>query len=69
MSFSQLKQCRAVAMPARTRMRVSTRAFATHLLFASCETGHVAGHLGVASDQPGALLFRGRRSGCLLDSC
>jgi hypothetical protein len=35
--------------------------------FASCATGRDAGHPGVMSDRSRALLFRGRRSGCLLD--
>jgi hypothetical protein len=36
------------------------------LLVAICATGRVAGHPGVVSDPFRALLFRGRRSGCLL---
>jgi hypothetical protein len=38
-------------------------------VFAICATGRVAGHPGVVSDPFRALLFRGSRSGCLLDSC
>jgi hypothetical protein len=40
---------------------------ASALLLATCATRLVAGYLDAVSDQSEALLFRGKRSGCLLD--
>jgi hypothetical protein len=49
-------------IPVRERKRVLTPRAATHLLFARCATGRVAGDVDVVSDQPGALLSRGCES-------
>ena len=51
-------------MPAGPRMRVSILPWGRALLFASCATDGVADHLGVVSDQSGALLIHRRRSRC-----
>lgn len=60
------------SFPTERNHRVSQRAglhrtLAPRLLFASCATGRVAGRPRVVSDPIPALLFRVRRSGCLLD--